>query len=122
MLANRLPCLFKSGNFAGSVWESGSNSSASRCRMTVLPVLWIVWGVVAAILLILLGYRGTLTRYEEDQIFLDQATSLEAREQSDIQRKLEKIRPYLVGTLWVIGALTVAILGLYVQDAIQRLM
>ncbi len=90
--------------------------------MTVLPVLWIVWGVVAAILLILLGYRGTLTRYEEDQIFLDQATSLEAREQSDIQRKLEKIRPYLVGTLWVIGALTVAILGLYVQDAIQRLM
>jgi hypothetical protein len=90
--------------------------------MTVLPVLWIVWGVVAAILLILLGYRGTLTRYEEDQIFLDQATSLEAREQSEIQRKLEKIRPYLVGTLWVIGALTVAILGLYVQDAIQRLM
>ena len=90
--------------------------------MTVLPVLWIVWGVVAAIFLILLGYRGTLTRYEEDQIFLDQATSLEAREQSEIQRKLEKIRPYLVGTLWVIGALTVAILGLYVQDAIQRLM
>ncbi|MFP5233797.1 MAG: hypothetical protein ACLGQX_14405 [Acidobacteriota bacterium] len=90
--------------------------------MTVLPVLWIVWGVVAAILLILLGYRGTLTRYEEDQIFLDQATSLEAREQGDIQKKLDKIRPYLVGTLWVIGALTVAILGLYVQDAIRHLM
>ena len=90
--------------------------------MTVLPVLWIVWGVVAAILLVLLGYRGTLTRYEEDQIFLDQATSLEAREQGDIQKKLDKIRPYLVGTLWVIGALTVAILGLYVQDAIRHLM
>jgi hypothetical protein len=90
--------------------------------MTVLPVLWIVWGVVAAILLILLGYRGTLTRYEEDQIFLDQATSLEAREQGDIQKKLEKIRPYLVATLWVIGALTVVILGLYIQDAIHHLM
>ncbi|MFP5231608.1 MAG: hypothetical protein ACLGQX_03145 [Acidobacteriota bacterium] len=90
--------------------------------MTVLPILWIAWGVVAAVLLVLLGYRGTLTRYEEDQIFLDQTSSIEAQEQTVIQQKLDKIRPYLVGTLWVIGALTLAILGLYIQDAVQRLM
>ncbi len=90
--------------------------------MTVLPILWIVWGVVAAILLILLGYRGTLTRYEEDQIFLDQTASIEAREQGDIQKKLGKIRPYLMVTFWVIGTLTVVILGLYIEDAIHHLM
>ncbi|MGC9198106.1 MAG: hypothetical protein ACP5E5_04105 [Acidobacteriaceae bacterium] len=89
--------------------------------MTVLPILWIAWGVVAAVLLVLLGYRGTLTRYEEDQIFLDQTSSVEAQEQTVIQQKLSKIRPYLVVTIWVIGALTVAILGLYIQDAVQRL-
>lgn len=89
--------------------------------MTVIPVLWIVWGVIAAFLLVLLGYRGTLTRYEEDQIFLDEATSLEAREQSDIQRKLEKVRPYLMITFWVIGALSVVILGIYIRDAVSRL-
>ena len=44
--------------------------------MTVMPILWIVWGVVAGVLLIMLGYRGTLTRYEEDQIFLNEATSV----------------------------------------------
>ena len=89
--------------------------------MTVMPVLWIVWGVVAVVLLILLGYRGTLTRYEEDQIFLDEAGSMESQQQSDIQRKLLKIRPFLVTTLWVIGALTVIILALYIRDAVVHL-
>ncbi len=90
--------------------------------MDVMLVLWVAWGVVAAVLLVLLGYRGTLTRYEEDQIFLDETGSMEAQQQSEIQRKLEKIRPFLVTTVWAIGALTVVILGLYVRTAIQNLM
>jgi hypothetical protein len=90
--------------------------------MTVMPVLWIVWGVVAGVLLIMLGYRGTLTRYEEDQIFLNEATSMESQEQSDIQRKLEKIRPFLAIMLWVVGALTLVILGIYVRNAVVHLL
>ena len=90
--------------------------------MTVMPILWIVWGVVAGVLLIMLGYRGTLTRYEEDQIFLNEATSVESQEQRDIQRKLEKIRPFLAIMLWVVGALTLVILGIYVRDAVVHLL
>ena len=90
--------------------------------MDVMLVLWVAWGVVAAILLVLLGYRGTLTRYEEDQIFLNETGGIEAQEQGEIQRKLEKIRPFLVTTVWAIGTLTVVILGLYVRVAIQNLM
>jgi hypothetical protein len=89
--------------------------------MDVMLVLWIAWGVVAAILLIVLGYRGTLTRYEEDQIFLDESGSLEAQQQGEIQRKLEKVRPFLVTTIWAIGALSVVILGMYVRDAVRNL-
>lgn len=70
----------------------------------------------------MLGYRGTLTRYEEDQIFLDEATSMESREQVDIQRKLGKIRPYLMTTLWVIGALTLVILCIYIRNAVVNLL
>ncbi len=90
--------------------------------MDVMLVLWVAWGVVATVLLILLGYRGTLTRYEEDQIFLDETGSIEAQEQSEIQRKLEKIRPFLVSVIWAIGVLSVVILGMYVRVAIQNLM
>jgi amino acid transporter len=90
--------------------------------MDVMPILWIVWAVVAGVLLILLGYRGTLTRYEEDQIFLDEALTAGAQQQHDIQRKLERIRPFLVVTLWMIGILTAIILGMYIRDAVKDLL
>jgi hypothetical protein len=90
--------------------------------MNVLPVLWVAWGAVAAVLLVLLGYRGTLTRYEEDQIFLNEAVTMEAQEQGDIQRKLLKIRPFLMVMVWMIGLLTAGILGMYIRDAVAHLL
>jgi hypothetical protein len=89
--------------------------------MEMLRVLVIAWGAVGAVLLVLLGYRGTLTRYEEDQIFLNDAVSVESQEQGEIQRKLTKIRPFLVAMVWTIGALTVVILGVFVKDMISHL-
>jgi hypothetical protein len=90
--------------------------------MEMLRILVIAWGAVGAALLVLLGYRGTLTRYEEDQIFLNDAVTVEAQQQSDIQRKLLVIRPYLVAMVWTIGALTVVILGIFVRDMVVHLL
>ena len=89
--------------------------------MAMLRILVIAWGAVGAVLLVLLGYRGTLTRYEEDQIFLNDAVSVESQEQGEIQRKLLKIRPFLVAMVWTIGALTVVILGVFVKDMLGHL-
>jgi hypothetical protein len=63
-----------------------------------------------------------LTRYEEDQIFLSDSVSVESQQQSDIQRKLQKIRPFLVAMVWTIGALTVVILGIFVRDMVVHLL
>jgi hypothetical protein len=89
--------------------------------MELMRVLVIAWGAIGAMLLVLLGYRGTLTRYEEDQIFLTDAVSVESQQQLDIQRKLLKIRPLLVGMLWAIGALTAVILVIFVKDMVAHL-
>ena len=89
--------------------------------MVVLRYLVIAWGAVGAVLLVLLGYRGTLTRYEEDQIFLSEAVSGESRAQDEIQRKLQAIRPFLMIMLWTIGALTAVIFALFVKDLIAHL-
>ncbi len=89
--------------------------------MEMLRGLVIAWGAVGAVLLVLLGYRGTLTRYEEDQIFLSEAVSGESRAQDEIQRKLTQIRPFLVTMLWTIGALTLVILVLFVKDLLAHL-
>jgi len=90
--------------------------------MEILRYLVIAWGAVGAVLLVLLGYRGTLTRYEEDQIFLSEAVSVESQNQGEIQRKLMAIRPFLVTMLWAIGTLSVVILGVFVKDLLSHLM
>jgi hypothetical protein len=89
--------------------------------MSAMPVLWIVWAGVAVILLILLGYRGTLTRYEEDQLFLDDAGNHQAQEQSALLSKVAKIQPYVRLAIGATCVMSACIIGIYVWDAIRSL-
>ena len=55
--------------------------------------LLIAWGIVTGILLLLLFYRSTLTRQEDDQLFIDETASSMATEQRQLITKLNKINP-----------------------------
>ena len=90
--------------------------------MGAMPVLWFVWGGVAVILLVLLGYRGTLTRYEEDQIFLDESCGHHAQQQMEILAKVRKVDPFVRVAIAATALMSVGILGLYVWDATKNLM
>jgi hypothetical protein len=87
--------------------------------MHVSPVLWIVWAAFAAVLLMLLLYRGTITRYEDDQLFLDDISERQHKENDAIIRKLAKIQPFLKVFTGVTSILTATIIGLYAWDAIK---
>jgi hypothetical protein len=90
--------------------------------MSYMPIVWIVWACIGLCLMILLLYRSNLTRYEEDQIFLDAAADHQKKEQEEILVKVNKIQPFIrvvTGATWV---LTVAIIGVYVWDAVMQLM
>jgi hypothetical protein len=80
-----------------------------------------LWAGLTTILLALLVYRGTLTRYEEDCLFLDDSANQQKQEQEQILSRLKKMQPALkvmtVGTC----ATSAAILGLYVWQAIQQI-
>ena len=71
----------------------------------------IAGGVVTGILLILLFYRSTLTRQEDDQLFIDESSSSRATEQSQLIAKVNKINPLvkLVGA--TSGLMILAIAG-----------
>ena len=73
--------------------------------------LLIAWGVVTGILLILLFYRSTLTKQEDDQLFIDESSSSRATEQSQLIAKVNKINPLvkLVGA--TSGLMILAIAG-----------
>ena len=76
-----------------------------------LEWLLIAWGIVTGVLLILLFYRSTLTRQEDDQLFIDESSSSRATEQSQLIAKVNKINPVvkLIGA--TSGLMILAIAG-----------
>jgi len=76
-----------------------------------LEWLLIAWGIVTGLLIILLFYRSTLTRQEDDQLFIDESSSSRATEQSQLIAKVNKINPLvkLVGA--TSGLMILAIAG-----------
>jgi len=85
--------------------------------MNALPVLIIVWAVLTGLFLALLAYNGTITRYEDNQLFLADINANEQQRQTTIVRRVNRTLPYvrILGTLSAI--LTVLIVGIYTWDA-----
>jgi hypothetical protein len=89
--------------------------------MDAIPVLLIIWAAVAACFLGLLAYKGQLTRYEEDQLFLSETVSHEQQLQTEIVRKVNKIQPFVRVFGVAAAVMTAGIIGLFTYDAWQHL-
>lgn len=88
--------------------------------MGIMPILWIVWAVVTTTLLALIVYRSNLTRYEEDQLFLDEAGEHQHQEQESLLKKINRVQPLVRVFTVTTCVMTVAIVGIYVYDAIRQ--
>src|ERR1700679_2785991 len=93
---------------------SGTQNRIPRCFMHAMPLMWIVWAAFSATLLALLLYRGTLTRYEEDHLFLGSAAGHQQQENDALLRKVARIQPLVKVFTGATCLLTAAILGTYV--------
>ena len=90
--------------------------------MSLNPILLIVWAVLAVCFLALLVYRGQLTRYEDEQLFLSDETNLNAREQqSRIVHRVHKLKPLVTTFGAAAGLVTASVVGLYVWQAWQTI-
>ncbi len=89
--------------------------------MHIIPVLWIAWGVVAVITLALYGYRTSLTRDEEGQIFLDEAFDHEKAVQSAIVSRVNRIEPVVRVSVALTALMTAAVIAYYAWDAAKSL-
>jgi hypothetical protein len=81
-----------------------------------LQWLLIAWGAVTLALIILLFYRSTLTRQEDDQLFIDESSSSRATEQRELIAKVNKINPVLkmVGTTSCVMMLVIVGWAVYI--------
>lgn len=85
------------------------------------PILYllIAWGIVTAVFIILLIWRGVLSSHEDDQIFLDAAEEHMAREQRELVAKINTLaRPLLVSGI-LSGALLLLAGGLWIYEGLK---
>jgi hypothetical protein len=66
-------------------------------------------------------YRSSLTRDEEDQIFLDDSFEHERSAQAVIVARVSKVEPVLRVAQWLVLAMTVIVLAYYVRDILVHL-
>ncbi len=86
-----------------------------------VPVMWIVWSAFVMILAALYIYRSSLTKDEEDQIFLDDSFEHEKSEQAVIVAKVSKVEPLLGVARWIVIVATVFVAAYYVRDILIQL-
>jgi hypothetical protein len=89
--------------------------------MGYLSILLIIWGVLLACLLGLLAYNATLTRYEEDQLFLSDSNSVEKTHQDEIVAKLRRTQPLVRVFGSLSGLMTLVVAGMFTWDAWKHL-
>ncbi|HEY5054774.1 MAG TPA: hypothetical protein VII58_01350 [Acidobacteriaceae bacterium] len=89
--------------------------------MSSIPVLIVIWAVVTGIFLALLAYNGTITRYEDNQLFLADTSAGGEHRQSAIVNRVQRTQPF-IRLSGVLSALTtIAIVAIYTWDAWQRI-
>jgi hypothetical protein len=88
--------------------------------MSPLMLLFVAWGVLTAILVILLIYRSTLTMHEDDQLFLDAHESSMEQEQIELMHKVDKLNPFVRWLGAASGLLILVIAGLAIYQGLNQ--
>ena len=89
--------------------------------MAIAPLMWTVWSLFVVFTAALYIYRSSLTRDEEDQIFLDDSFQHEAAAQATIISKVAKVEPWVRIGRWLVVGMTVVVAAYYVRDILVQL-
>jgi hypothetical protein len=85
---------------------------------TMNPLLLIVWAALTFSFLALLVYRGQLTRYENEELFLNDSIKTYGREKHVVVvRQIQKIQPFVRVVGGAAGLVTACAVGIYVWQA-----
>ncbi|MGB8010149.1 MAG: hypothetical protein WCF68_00930 [Terriglobales bacterium] len=87
--------------------------------MTPMFGLLVAWGVLTAILIVLLIYRSTLTMHEDDSIFLNETESQMHKDQMEVLVKMRKITPVVKVLGALSGLMILAIAGLFIYQGLN---
>lgn len=89
--------------------------------MGYLTIIFIAWAVVATVLMALLAYRSTLTRYEEDCLFLGDCNDHQAKEQASILARVRKVQPAVRAFTVAACVMSAMLVGSYMYSLMHSL-
>ena len=89
--------------------------------INAIPLMLTIWAAVTACFVAILTYRGQLTRYEQERLFLSNTNTDGQRRQSEIVNRIRQIQPYvrILGAATTI--ITVGIVAIWTMDAWRTL-
>jgi len=87
--------------------------------MSPMVGLLIAWGILTAILIILLIYKSTLTMHEDDSIFLHETESQMHKDQVEVLAKMKKITPIVKVLGAISGVMILVIAGLFLYQGLM---
>jgi hypothetical protein len=89
--------------------------------VNAIPIMLTIWAVLTACFVAILTYRGQLSRYEQERLFLTNINPNGERQHSEIVKRIKEIQPYvnLLGVATTI--VTVAIVTIWTMDAWRTL-
>ncbi len=95
----------------------GEEHMTLATAINAIPAMLTIWAAITACFVAILTYRGQLTRYEQDRLFLTNINPDGERKQNEIVRRIHQIQPYVR----ILGAaatlVTVLIVGIWTLDA-----
>jgi len=89
--------------------------------MNALNITFTAWCILTAAFVALMVYRGHLTQYETDQLFLNEnASHNEEEEHDNIVRRVNQIQPLCKGFGGAAAISTLALVGVYLAGAFGK--
>lgn len=89
--------------------------------MTFVPIMWVIWSAIAAIMVGLHIYRSSLEKDEEDQLFLDDSFEHERAANAAIVARATRVEPLVRVSHWLLAAASVVVVAYYVRDILLHL-
>ena len=86
--------------------------------MTPMFMLLVAWGILTAILIVLLIYKSTLTMHEDDSLFLNETESQMQKDQTEVLAKMRKLGPIVKILGALSGVMILVIFGLFIYQGL----
>jgi hypothetical protein len=87
--------------------------------MSPMYMLFVAWGVLTTILIVLLIYKSTLSMHEDDSIMLNDPGSQMQKDQAEILSKMRKLTPIVRVLGALSGLMILVIAGMFIYQGLN---